>query len=280
MVGDHSCKLVMGAGIDAGDILATEARAAVDLSGCNYLSVWVYSTVSLAAGDIQILLDEHASCASPSETLDVPAVVANTWQRVSMALASDTTARNAIISVGCKMVGDLGAFTLYLDDIQAFTGRAYNTLGIRGLTDPDDVELNAATPVKLIDGSYYANDVPSFNRNITVSFGPLLLKADRIFLLDTWLKGTIRLVADGDEATVCRGGENFSNTWLDGIDFAKSFTLPFKEKTARTSSPDSFEVDYAPSSYLVDHGYSLAVAYYVVSGVPPDTLGNDGIGTL
>jgi hypothetical protein len=276
MVGTYSCKLVMGSGIDAGDILATEAMGALDISGCDYLAAWIYSTVDLAAGDIQILLDEDAVCASPSESLDVTAVTADTWTRVALPMAAAGSTRNAIISVGVKMVTALGAFTLYLDDIQAFDGRVYGVLGIRGLNDPDDVELNAAGVVKLLNGSYYANDVPSYNRNITVSFGPLLNKADRVFLLTTWMKATIRLIAQGDEATVCRTTERFGNEWLEGLNFAKSFTMSFVEKTARTVDPYSFDVDSLSISYSGDSMVTLGVRYFSGSGAPASDLGNDG----
>ena len=240
VVGTYSCKLAVGAGASAGDILATEARASTDISASNYVALWVRSTVSLNAGDVQLLLDDDASCASPSETLNIPATSANVWTRHVIALAGTTAGRNAIISVGLKMAVDKGAFDLYVDDIQAFTGNDYSVLGIRGMVDPDEVELNAAEPVKLIDGSYYAYDVPTWNRIVSVDFGVIADQVDRTFLFTALNKSQQRIIYSGDEVTTVRGSAGFANEWLNGVDFAKSFTLTFREKTARSTNPVSW----------------------------------------
>ncbi|KKL78680.1 hypothetical protein LCGC14_2022420 [marine sediment metagenome] len=116
--GNASLKLVVAAGTGAGDILATEAIGELDLSDSDTLEVWIYSTVALDAGDIQVLLDDTAQCASPVESLDVPATTAATWTRHLISLANPAS-DTAVISVGIKMVTDKGAFTLYVDDIRA-----------------------------------------------------------------------------------------------------------------------------------------------------------------
>jgi hypothetical protein len=115
--GSGAAKLAVAAGAAAGEILATEAITSTDLTGVSHVSVWVKATKNVDAGDLQLLLDDHASCASPLEAVDIPALTANTWARVSIALA-DPSALTAIISVGIKMVVDLGAFTLYIDDVR------------------------------------------------------------------------------------------------------------------------------------------------------------------
>lgn len=115
--GNASLKLVVAAGAAAADILATEDIPSVDLSDSDQLEIWVHSTVALDAGDIEILLDDTAQCASPVETLAVPATSASTWTRHLISLAnpeSDT----AIISVGINMAVDKGAFTIRVDDIR------------------------------------------------------------------------------------------------------------------------------------------------------------------
>jgi hypothetical protein len=117
-VGSGSLKLVVAAGCGAGDILATDSLTSLDISDCNEVQIWIYSTVALDAGDLQLLLGNTASCASAVESLNIPATTANTWTRHIISLAnpySDT----AIISVGLKMVTDKGAFTLWADDIIA-----------------------------------------------------------------------------------------------------------------------------------------------------------------
>jgi len=114
--GSGCLKLVVAAGCGAGDILATMDISSLDLTGCDSLEIWIYSTTALDAGDLQVLLDNSASCATPLEELNIPATSANTWTRhvITLAAAPDDS---AIISVGLKMVTDKGAFTLYSDDI-------------------------------------------------------------------------------------------------------------------------------------------------------------------
>ena len=121
--GTGCLKLVVAAGCGAGDILATMDIPSLDLSNTNELEIWIYSTTALDAGDLQVLLDNTANCASPLESLDIPATTASTWTRHVITLAnpqSDT----AVISVGLKMVTDKGAFTLYADDIRGVDGNS------------------------------------------------------------------------------------------------------------------------------------------------------------
>ena len=116
--GNGCLKLVVAAGAAANDILATEDITASDLSDCDEVEIWIRSSVALNAGDIQLLLDNTALCASPVESLNIPATTANTWTRHVITLANPEN-DTAIISVGLKMVTDKGAFTLYADYIIA-----------------------------------------------------------------------------------------------------------------------------------------------------------------
>ena len=114
--GTGSNKFVIAAGASAGDI-ATDSMASKDISKYDYLECWVKSTVATSAGNLKILLDDSASCASPIETLSVPALSADTWTYVRIALANPET-DTAIISVGLEYDSDLGACTVWLDDIK------------------------------------------------------------------------------------------------------------------------------------------------------------------
>ena len=113
--GTASNRFVIAAGASAGDI-ATDSIASKDISAYDYIEFWARSTVATSSGNLKILLDDTASCASPIETLDVPALSADTWTFCRVALAnprSDT----AIISVGLEYDSDIGACTVWLDDI-------------------------------------------------------------------------------------------------------------------------------------------------------------------
>lgn len=116
-VGSASAKFVCAAGLGAGDIVATEVISK-DLSGYDVLMAWVKSSVELAAGDWQLLLDNTASCASPLKSLDLPALAANTWTRILLDLG-DASGLTTLISVGLKQIVDKGAMNFWIDDVQA-----------------------------------------------------------------------------------------------------------------------------------------------------------------
>lgn len=120
--GNACLKLVVAAGASANDILATDAITSLDLSDCDEVTLWIYSTATLAAGAIQLLLDNTASCASPVETLNIPATTANTWTKHVIALANPYS-DSAIISVGIKMITDT-TFTLFVDNIEAVNSKS------------------------------------------------------------------------------------------------------------------------------------------------------------
>ena len=117
--GSSSNKLVVAAGAAANDILATDAISSLNLSGYTHVELWIKSTVAAVAGDLKLLLDDTALCASALESLSIPALVANTGTYARLALANPRL-DTAIISVGLQYVTDLGACTLWIDKIRAY----------------------------------------------------------------------------------------------------------------------------------------------------------------
>ena len=115
--GTQSLKMVIAAGASAGDFV-TDSITSKDLSQYDYIEMWGKSTVATSAGNLKLLLDDTASCGSPLETLSIPALSANTWTFVRMALSNPNT-DTAIISVGLEYDSDLGACTVWIDDISA-----------------------------------------------------------------------------------------------------------------------------------------------------------------
>lgn len=115
--GSASAKLVVAAGATV-QLLAYRAITSIDLSECNQIEVWIYSSVALDAGDLQLKLDDTAACASALETINIPATSAATWTRHVLTLANphlDT----AIISWGIYQAVDKGACTIYVDFVNA-----------------------------------------------------------------------------------------------------------------------------------------------------------------
>ena len=115
--GSSALKLVIASGAAAGDFI-TDSISSLDLSKFDYLEFWIKSTVATSASNLKILLDDSTSCASPLETLSVPALTADTWKFCRVSLANPET-DTAIISVGFEYDSDLGACTVWLDDIKA-----------------------------------------------------------------------------------------------------------------------------------------------------------------
>ena len=115
--GNQSLKMVIASGASAGDFV-TDSITSTDLSKYDYVELWVKSTVATSAGNLKLLLDDSASCASPLETLEIPALAADTWTYCRIALSNPET-DTAIISVGFEYDADLNACTVWLDDIKA-----------------------------------------------------------------------------------------------------------------------------------------------------------------
>ena len=115
--GTQALKLTIAAGASAGDFVS-DSITSKDISGYDTIEMWVKSTVATSSGNLKLLLDNTASCASPIETLSIPALSADTWTFVRMTLANPET-DTAIISVGLEYDSDLGACVVWIDDISA-----------------------------------------------------------------------------------------------------------------------------------------------------------------
>ena len=115
--GNQSLKLTIASGASAGDFI-TDSITSKDSSQYDYIEMWVKSTVATSSGNLKLLLDDSASCASPLETLSLPALTADTWTYCRMALSSPEL-DTAIISVGFEYDSDLGACVVWIDDIKA-----------------------------------------------------------------------------------------------------------------------------------------------------------------
>lgn len=114
--GNGSVKFVVAAGMSANTIVATDSFSSKNISNKTHLEAWMWSDVATTAGDWRILLDDTASCASPVESLSVPALTARTWTHLQLALANPEL-DTALISVGLKYVNDSGATQVRLDDM-------------------------------------------------------------------------------------------------------------------------------------------------------------------
>jgi hypothetical protein len=138
-------KLIIANGFTTG-LIATHDFTAKDLSGYKYIGMWIYSDIAVAAGVLAVVIDETAACASPDETLPLPALAAGVWRYVKVAVTGAGSTRNATISVGLTAVSDPGIATLFVDDIRM--GNEY--LGVADEMQSKD-SYAVYDPVHIID---------------------------------------------------------------------------------------------------------------------------------
>jgi len=117
--GTNSLKIVVAAGAAAGDVI-TDSFTAVDISEMTHLEGWIRCSVTAAAADLIIHLNDTAVLADSNdqESLNMPALVADTWTYFHVALTNWSNL-TAIASVGLEYNTDLGASTIWLDDLKA-----------------------------------------------------------------------------------------------------------------------------------------------------------------
>lgn len=114
--GTASAKFVIAAAFTTG-LAAYEDFAAVDTTTCSHIHFWIRSSIVTTSGQLQILVDNTSACASALQAYDVPALAANTWTQVEVAIGSGSNA--AVISVGLNVATDVGAAgaTVYIDRV-------------------------------------------------------------------------------------------------------------------------------------------------------------------
>lgn len=141
-VGSYSVKMVCGAGVNNGDILATEAISpTIDLRTFTTLMYWAKCSVAITtAGDLQIGVSETADLGGSPVYSNIPVLAAATWKYCASAIVP--TDLDIVNSVGAKLTAnDPGAFDLYLDDIRA----AKEIAGIKSWTLDQSAEVTDVT---------------------------------------------------------------------------------------------------------------------------------------
>jgi len=106
--------------VTAASNYVTETITSKDLSGYDYIEGWIKIALAAgtSAGNLKILLDDTISGASPLETLNVPALTNDTWTYFRIPLANPELDTD-IIALLFEYDADLGACTIWLDDIKA-----------------------------------------------------------------------------------------------------------------------------------------------------------------
>jgi len=119
--GSSSLKIVVAGGASAGNHI-TDSITSVDISDMTHLEGWIRCSLPASAGNLVIHLDDGVATTTgdDKESLDIPALSADTWTYFHVALENwenDT----AIASIGFEYDADIGGTdpcTIWLDDIK------------------------------------------------------------------------------------------------------------------------------------------------------------------
>ena len=148
--GTYSAKHVIASGFSTGIVSSEDDITTADISAAanTHLAFWVYCDTAIAAEVFSLRLSEAAAGATTGTYADyyIPALVANTWQHVTVAIASPDADDggsypddiNALASVALVANSDPGVVTIYLDDIRTakcYTGDADDRWSVASLYD-------------------------------------------------------------------------------------------------------------------------------------------------
>jgi len=144
-----------------------------DLTTYDGVYFWFRSSVNTAAGDLALLLDDTALCATPLEVLNIPALTAATWKQCFARLA-DPSLLGSLISVGTRQVTDLADGTFDIDDVQALQEidgiKSWSidyTADTLDATDFDDAGVKA----HIIGGSGWSGSFEGFKDTTPLGIG-------------------------------------------------------------------------------------------------------------
>lgn len=129
--------------------------------------------------------------------------------------------------------------------------RTYDAYAIRGLDEPDDVELWPPIQHRLSDGSI-REQIVGFRRIITATLGVLQVEADRTFALN-FLQSKERWVYLGSLASVycvLDDPAGFENQWLHDTSLLRFFEVRLKEWRIYTTWPDELEPTADTNLYI------------------------------
>lgn len=114
--GTNSLRLILAAALAAGDNAASKTITSLDISNYDFIEFWIRSSVATVAGDLTLRLTSGANTIA----FNVPALVADTWTYVRVSMTADQARQlTAVVTVVLRQVVDIGAATLWLDDIKA-----------------------------------------------------------------------------------------------------------------------------------------------------------------
>ncbi len=233
-VGTYSAKIVSD-GTETG-LAAHHNFSSLDIHACNSVQFWIYASVAVSAGVLQLLLDDTNGCVSPLETINLPAIPATTWTIVTLTLAT-AASDTALLSVGLKFASTK-AVTVYLDQIVGVNSKSFNVWSVKGFDGPEDVTDRTLIDEQALDGSQIQY-IAGFWRNITIKFGVIAVASDRNWIIVNFGQSNDPiLIFANEELDVVFRGKTFE--WMNNVRLCRAATLTFQERNVRTTAPDSW----------------------------------------
>ncbi len=196
--------IAIAAGFTTG-LMAYEDITALNLSSHYSISLWLKSSSTVADGVFQLVLDESAGCGSPEETLNIPALTANTWTSALLKLTKSVATPadiDAIACVGIQAASDPGALTLSVDDIKAPAEVTQIHFIIANALDGEAINLTATTDA---DGDGLLSDEGTKNHEMSAVYAD----QEQRTLDVTWTQSEI---GKGDGDNQLEPGEKFAIT--------------------------------------------------------------------
>jgi len=134
-VGSKSLKLAFAAGAAADDGATTDITND-NLEANEFVSMWVYSTANLAAGDVNLFVDDT----TVDTDFDFPAITAGVWTWVDIDISALTGGSGDVVDkIGITLstagAASLGAFDLYVDLMYKWDQDNDENLGVNLVTD-------------------------------------------------------------------------------------------------------------------------------------------------
>lgn len=128
-IGTTSPKFAISDAHTTGIFAADESLSTFDCSSYTHFRMWVRSSIALDVGDVTFGVDDTPTLASPLETIDLPAIVANEWTQVVLRIGNPS-ALTSLESLGFSLTVDKGAFNFWCDYIEAINTRMFYAVDV------------------------------------------------------------------------------------------------------------------------------------------------------
>ena len=113
--GSASNRINIAAGVSSAAVVATDSFATVDLRGYTHLEFWMKSNITTTSSAIRVRLGEGSTS---RETLNVPAMNADSWTYHRIALSSAETDNAITRFMVMTGASDMGSVTVWGDDVK------------------------------------------------------------------------------------------------------------------------------------------------------------------